>query len=1019
MRPITRSSPAARALLWSAFSLGFALPAFAQPRTIPIVADNLLIANPAEAQNASAGTLRSHQLQARNTYALFRFDLSAVRGEVVTSAALRLHREQFHLIRCGLSTLATPQRWIEGDADSPTPTADAPCFAYAGYSPTRELLRPWARGGSDIRDVSFGFGGSRWTTALPRYDPGTDWFEFPIPPEWINAMLVGLQAPGLLVSDDFHRAETYASVHARESAFPPELRIETRLARPEAASTAPPKSLRVERDSLGREFLIYDADASIGEQVVLCKEEPTTDSARGVLLPLFDMPAPAPGPRRALLSLTRSPEHRFVAVRAYDADGGWSKYAWTALPAPPAMQADAPAIRELVRYELPQEMQAPFTLDAAPALSEDGRWIRSVATTWWDPINGPIDLEAGRNESAAFQVVLAGAPGEYRVLLSEWRSPGSATPAVQTTLYRENYILSRLGREKYCPDPLTRIENGELLALRDMQKFGAAMASPPASRPAGEVGPPASAPTSSATSQPARNKVVQTIWVDLAIPRGAAIGQWKSRLIVTRDGMAMLDMPVLLNVVEPTLPDELSYLVSLQTRQFPFAAFGATDPSGSAAWALLDQLHRAAHAQRLTLVPIPYANDGRPLPGFAPKVGDTASPDGALIVDWVEWDRRFARWLDGSAFRGLPRDGAPLQRVVLPISEGWPADYRFERAPKDWLYGRKYHFKPVRTEYVRGTRANPQPDDYMRWPLSEAFSAEYSRRIAAGVAAFADHATAQGWAKTRFDILPLNLPGGRNNTWLRLSEPEIVDDARGLELLLRAAAPRAATSSPASRTAAQASQPVARNIARAAVLADPMVARDLLAGDIETAILSDAYRAGGAALLTRPDLAPEIWTHSLEGQPELGWSTQAAAAWADRLAGARGTVVLESLAGPGAWDKAQTGAYFYPPPTSNVHGPASAPATGIALANAPVLSTRLLALRRLQEDMELLHRAIASAAKADTPEHMVLRYAARILTLRGRVNDTTSDSLLPLLRLPGPLDTVVFEELRRTLRAWR
>lgn len=1016
MRPITRSSAAALALLWSALSLGLALPTFAQPRTIPIVADNLLIASPAEAQNASAGTLRSHQLQARNTYALFRFDLSAVRGEVVTSASLRLHREQFHLIRCGLSTVATPQRWIEGDAESPTPTADAPCFAYAGYSPTRELLRPWARGGSDIRDVSFGFGGSRWTTALPRYDPGTEWFEFPIPPVWINAMLVGLQAPGLLVSDDFHRAETFASVHSRESAFPPELRIETRLARPEAAVTAPPKSLRVERDSLGREFLIYEADSSIGEQVVLCKQEPTADSARGVLLPIFDLPTPAAGPRRAMLSLTRTPEHRFVAVRGYDADGGWSRYSWIALPALPAMQANAPEIRELLRYELPQEMQAPFTLDAGPALSEDGRWMRSVATTWWDPVNGPIDLEAGRNESAAFQVVLAGAPGDYRILLSEWRSPGSATPAVQTTLYRENYILSRLGREKYCPDPLTRIENGAVLALPDLATFRPPATSRPASNPAIEIGPPASAPTSSATSQPTRNKVVQTIWVDLAIPRGAAIGQWKSRLIVTRNGMAMLDMPVLLNVVEPTLPDELSYLVSLQTRQFPFAAFGGTDASSSAAWALLDQLHRAAHAQRLTLVPIPYANDGRPLPGFAPKVGESLSSDGALAIDWADWDRRFARWLDGSAFRGLPRDGAPLQRVVLPISEGWPADYRFERAPKDWLYGRKYHFKPVRTEYVRGTRANPQPDDYMRWPLSEAFSADYSRRIAASVAAFADHATAQGWAKTRFDVLPLNLPGGRSGTWLRLSEPEIVDDARGLELLLRAAAPRAAnaasqaTSSPASRSAAAAGR-----IARAAVLGDPMVARDLLAGDIETAILSDAYRAGGAALLARPDLAPEIWTHSLEGQPELGWSTQAAAAWADRLAGARGTVVIESVAAPGAWDKAQTGAYLYPPQ----RGAASAPAAAVGSAGEPLPSARLLALRRLQEDMELLHRAIASAAKADTPEHMVLRYASRILTLRGRINDTTSDSLLPLLRLPGPLDTVVFEELRRTLRAWR
>ena len=42
------------------------------------------------------------------------------------------------------------------------------------------------------------------------------------------------------------------------------------------------------------------------------------------------------------------------------------------------------------------------------------------------------------------------------------------------------------------------------------------------------------------------------------------------------------------------------------------------------------------------------------------------------MADWSDYDKRIGPLLDGSAFKGLPRDGVPVRTFYLPFFENWP-----------------------------------------------------------------------------------------------------------------------------------------------------------------------------------------------------------------------------------------------------------------------------------------------------------------------------------------------------------
>ena len=84
-------------------------------------------------------------------------------------------------------------------------------------------------------------------------------------------------------------------------------------------------------------------------------------------------------------------------------------------------------------------------------------------------------------------------------------------------------------------------------------------------------------------------------------------GVWRTRIIATRDGAALLDVPVQLNVVPAALPDTLQFTVCLDAEQSP-AQVAGIDESSPAAWEAFERYHRLAHLHRTTLAVIPYGS---------------------------------------------------------------------------------------------------------------------------------------------------------------------------------------------------------------------------------------------------------------------------------------------------------------------------------------------------------------------------------------------------------------------------
>lgn len=982
-------------------------PAASQPTSSPTgrlvtlncTADTLLLTAPQRGDTANCGGLRELQLQGNNAWALFRFDFAPVRDVRILRATLRVHRRQFHLVRASVSTVASTVDWAEGTATEPEQQVGAACFRDAAFAPHPSQVLPWARPGSTIAHVTFGYGGSRWAYASIRYERDLEWFSFEIPADLVQAMADGTQSSSLVLTDDFNRSEAFCSIDSRETLFPPTLLVEVGPAAREASEAL--FYALVERDKYGFEWLKFDApeafafDVTLSDRALNGSNDPGApgqplDAARTSRIPLYGLPSPGQKIHQVLLSRERREMHRYAAVRVRAAGGEWSPYATAELP-PPVRANPELTLPRLPRFDLPAGQDRCFTMDAGPSLSEDGRWIRNAAKTWWDPLKGPIALQAAWNEFASFQVVLAGGPAEYAVTLTDWKSPAAAEPAPQVSLFREHYVRSRLGEGKFCPDPLAPIEKGARLKL-DLSAAArpAASASAPSGGGEDEILPSpvsGSQPAPSSTAPKPRARHVQPIWVDVYVPPGVARGLWRCRLIALRDGVAELDIPLELDVVRGELPNALSFPFVLRSPAQIGPGASSVPASGPARSEELLNQHRLAHAHRASLCPLPYTADGRVLPGLAPAL-EFQGKD--LLLDWHGWDARFGGLLDGAAFRGLPRDSHPLARVATPVHENWPALFRAAHGGARTPLAQRYHFRATRTELVRGLRPNPRAEESLLWPLREELYAEYQSALSTALPPVVEHFTK--WPQTRFDVWLANPPGRAElgGGWM-LEQPETIDDVAALAFFLRAVGgPRL---SPWARDA----------LHTHVVLSDPLVTRDLLAGLADSVAMGAGLLRHHDAVLERPDLFPQLWTLLGQAEPEYGWAKVFSEGWSQRLAGAQGALVLVTPGEPKDWDKANSRTWLYPLTSSG--------------GDEVVASGRLKAGRRFQEDMEWLAQVIARERARGVAEGYVLSFVGVQLAQANAARFAGEGRLLPVIEFPGRIDSVVFEELRRGLRA--
>ena len=153
----------------------------------------------------------------------------------------------------------------------------------------------------------------------------------------------------------------------------------------------------------------------------------------------------------------------------------------------------------------------------------------------------------------------------------------------------------------------------------------------------------------------------QGVWVDCAIPSSAKGGTYRGTVTVTAANRTIARFPVLLRVHGFALPIErhLRWRIGYSGWESVPRHFGI--PEGSEEWLKLEEDlyrlvwegHRAVPTTHYHRIPVETRGAGK-----------------ALAIDWTGFDRRFGRYLDGSAFS----DGVPVNIFSLPVNlhAGWP-----------------------------------------------------------------------------------------------------------------------------------------------------------------------------------------------------------------------------------------------------------------------------------------------------------------------------------------------------------
>ena len=284
-----------------------------------------------------------------------------------------------------------------------------------------------------------------------------------------------------------------------------------------------------------------------------------------------------------------------------------------------------------------------FILDDAVKMGADGRILSLVelegylqSNPAWD--GHAITLRGARGETVAFQVMVqSGArplqavdvrPSELR------RDGGGGIGARQLSRFREWYVT---------------------VTLRSTSPGGSAG---PGDYPDALV--PADTPGWGLPLDVAAGKT-QGIWVDCAIPRSARAGTYRGTLVVTAAGHVLARFDLTLLVHDFALPAErhLRWRVGYSGWETVPRHFQV--PEGSPEWLDLERdLYRLIWEGHRVVPTTHYSN---------PRLETRGRGEG-LAIDWTRFDRRFGRYLDGSAFG----DRVPINVFALPINlhRGWP-----------------------------------------------------------------------------------------------------------------------------------------------------------------------------------------------------------------------------------------------------------------------------------------------------------------------------------------------------------
>ncbi len=678
-----------RSILSRLIVIGFVASSYARGETVrlPVTRDTWF-SNVGSEADGNTGASPRLKLKSNQEMSLVDFDVTPLRGRVIKSAILHVKSSgPPALQRVTVSSFGA--EWFEGTSNSYSPEKGA-----STHNHKRHPDVPWTVPGSDLCAVMLGQGGTTWRMAEATPPDAQGWQTIAVDPAIVAARVAGISY-GFLLFDDTgttwkRDGEKFTSNHfpnrfvmSRDSnrASAPYLTVVV-----EGSDNTPPdRPIELMSDvgelPAGEAWISWRMDPKKTRDVIGFDVSLDGANLPRYLIPVYDRRRE--WTRMRLRDLGLDGETGVLTVRAVDAAGNRSE---------PLRGKITPS--KLKARELPPALAVDQTRSAAPlpklgtvevaivdeldkVRADTGELIPAQSKEYlasnhlWDAKAREIRLRASRNEFIGFQVLIR---GKSASVVPSVRFENNANVGV--TLSRYFPVNSKKGP---IGDPLVPL----LMRVKETQ--------------------------------------YQSFHVDLYVTHDMRPGGHRGTLTLEAGGQS-LSLPIVLNVWNLTLPDQLSFLPEMN-------CYGLPENERD--------YYRLAHAHRVVLNRLPYLQNGTVHDGCAPRW------DGKKL-DWSAWDRRFGPYLDGSAFADLPRKSVPIELFYLPLHENWPT--------------------PIDPNY----NGNYWADHAFTPAYAQAFQ-EVSRQIAV-------HVNERKWNKTFFHAFLNNKVDFKSRGWSRGSSPWLLDE---------------------------------------------------------------------------------------------------------------------------------------------------------------------------------------------------------------------------------------------------
>jgi len=847
----------------------------------------------ADGNNGGAPRLKLKSIQEMT---LLDVDAASLRGRTIRSAKLHLKLAGDQPLR-RVTVSSIGAEWFEGTGSNYAIQSGGATFRHRRHP---EL--PWSIGGGDLCHVVLGNGGTIWRTADAGAPDQQGWQDIPVNPLVLEARAAGL-SHGFLVFDDtgsewsrsgdaftlrlFPNRFIYSRDQNHDSA--PYFTIE--LGPDDRHPPAAPSGLRLEPQTA-----LLPAGETLVSWVTPRDDGPAGTLGFLVAIDGRDVPrelipmAGQPGGRVELhlRGMAMAPGKMVeLAVKAVDGAGNAGPTANASIQLsdrrprklPQPLLAPAP-LRALPPNALPRlgsvEVAVLDELDKIDPIT--GELIPNEPEGYlannhlWDASLARVTLQAARNEYVAIQVLLRGdlAGGTIQPQLTFDDAVGKT---VNIEFGRYHPVMSQRGP---LPDPIVQLAGSR---------------------------PPLAHGTTS-----------QSLHVELYIPHNLPAGKHVGTLTLSLRGssrLAIVRLPVTLEVWDFTLPDHLSFLPEMN-------CYGLPDNDRD--------FYRLAHRHRTVLNRVPYNQNGQMQDGCAPEWDKLRSS-----LNWSAWDRRFGPLLDGSAFADLPRQRVPVDCFYLPLHENWPS-------PMEGNYNGDY------------------------W-ADRAFPESYRQAFVSAARQVAAHAQAKGWTDTLFQCFLNNKNNFKARGWSRGSSPWLLDEpanfqdywalryfARAFhEGINQALADGTGSQSPVAtaRTQTFSRSAAAPKFVFRADISRPQWRRDSLDGLLDYHVVGSAMRDYPFLVAERKRAFGEIVLEYGSTNPVEASNLQPVAWCLDVWAlGADGVIPWQTVGTAESWERADELALLYPAWEQAARGGKS--------AGLPIPSIRLKAYRRGQQDVEYL-----------------------------------------------------------------